>query len=135
MEECGSLAAPRTHVSNLAALCMLDAGGEERFKVNERRNVLSAWQLRRRPKLLSADALLLQRAWVASSDALKYCENNTDKTNTGIQKGEKRPEVPAGVGVPSLAAQASARCRLGLTRRLGAARQEHVPIFGFWEMK
>ena len=29
MEECGSLAAPCTHVSNLAALCMLDAGGGE----------------------------------------------------------------------------------------------------------
>lgn len=88
MEECGSLAAPRTHVSNLAALCTLDAGGavgvgvggrwKERFKVNERRKVLSAWQLHRGPKLLSADALQLKLAWVMSSDASQCCENNTD---------------------------------------------------------
>lgn len=90
MEECGSLAAPRTHVSNLAALCTLDAGGggggvgwggrwKERFKVNERRKVLSAWQLHRGPKLLSADALQLKLAWVMSSDASQSCENNTDE--------------------------------------------------------
>lgn len=73
MKECRSLAAPLTHVSNLAALCMLDAGKkEQRFKVNERRKVLSAWQLHSGTKLLSADALQLKLAWVMSSDALQY---------------------------------------------------------------
>lgn len=40
MEECGSLAAPRTHVSNLAALCMLDAGGKGTFQSKPKKESL-----------------------------------------------------------------------------------------------
>lgn len=64
---------PHTHVSNLAALCILDVEKKkEHFKVNEKKESLIRLAVALRSKLLSADALQLKLAWVMSSDALRY---------------------------------------------------------------
>lgn len=64
---------PHTHVSNLAALCILDVGKKkEHFKVNEKKESLIRLAVALRSKLLSADVLQLKLAWVMSSDALQY---------------------------------------------------------------
>lgn len=78
MKECRSLSAPRTHVSNLAALCILDVGGrgkkkkkEGTFQSKRKKESLIRLAAALWTKLLSADALLLKLAWVMSSDALQ----------------------------------------------------------------
>lgn len=64
---------PYTHVSNLAALCILDVEKKkEHFKVNEKKESLIRLAVALRSKLLSADVLQLKLAWVMSSDALQY---------------------------------------------------------------
>lgn len=72
MKECRSLAAPLTHVSNLAALCMLDAGKKGTFQSKRKKESLIRLAVALGTKLLSADALQLKLAWVMSSDALQY---------------------------------------------------------------
>lgn len=83
MKECRSLAAPLTHVSNLAALCILDVEKKKKkkgtFQSKRKKESLIRLAAALRTKLLSADALQLKLAWVMSSDALQYWENNTDK--------------------------------------------------------
>lgn len=82
MKECRSLAAPLTHVSNLAALCILDAEKKKKkgtFQSKRKKESLIRLAVALWTKLLSADALQLKLAWVMSSDALQYWENNADK--------------------------------------------------------
>lgn len=77
MKECRSLSAPCTHVSNLAALCILDVGGRKKkeregtFQSKRKKESLIRLAAALWTKLLSADALLLKLAWVMSSDALQ----------------------------------------------------------------
>lgn len=63
--------APHTHVSNLAALCILDVKKKQHFKVNERGSLIRL-AAALSTKLLSADTLQLKLAWVMSIDALQY---------------------------------------------------------------
>ncbi len=63
--------APRTHVSNLAALCILDVK-KAAFQSKRKRESLIRLAAALGTKLLSADTLLLKLAWVMSSDALQY---------------------------------------------------------------
>lgn len=73
MKECRSLAAPLTHVSNLAALCILDVEKKKgTFQSKRKKESLIRLAAALRTKLLSADALQLKLAWVMSSDALQY---------------------------------------------------------------
>lgn len=72
MKECRSLAAPLTHVSNLAALCILDVEKKGTFQSKRKKESLIRLAAALRTKLLSADALQLKLAWVMSSDALQY---------------------------------------------------------------
>lgn len=64
--------APRTHVSNLAALCILDVKKKAAFQSKRKRESLIRLAAALSTKLLSADTLQLKLAWVMSSDALQY---------------------------------------------------------------
>lgn len=62
---------------------------KEHFKVNEKKESLIRLAVALRSKLLSADALQLKLAWVMSSDALRYWENNADKKINLKKKRER----------------------------------------------
>lgn len=64
---------------------------KEHFKVNEKKESLIRLAVALRSKLLSADALQLKLAWVMSSDALRYWENNADK-KINVKKKKKKEE-------------------------------------------
>lgn len=65
--------APHTHVSNLAALCILDVRKKKAaFQSKRKKESLIRLAAALGTKLLSADALQLKLAWVMSSDALQY---------------------------------------------------------------
>lgn len=77
MKECRSHTGPLTHVSNLAALCILDVEKKKKkkkgtFQSKRKKESLIRLAAALWTKLLSADALQLKLAWVMSSDALQY---------------------------------------------------------------